>query len=256
MDDFLSRGNICFKDKQNITYNVCSLSYELNENGTFKYSFKPNYNVIRLLEGEDFGGIPGLNLDLKKSEYVRTIIPVFISERVPQKNREGYDEILMKMGMSFMDPILYLIKTDEHYCGDTLFVKEYKEKRTVNVNNELIKCNSYGTIKFILDNIALGNDIEFPDFLINNENSYSVFKTLLFIYRKMNVVRKEAHDLGVEKAKQNKAYKGRKPIMVNPLRFEELQQLVNKKELTNIEAAKKMGISIDKYYRVKKEISK
>lgn len=53
-------------------------------------------------------------MDLKKKEYIRkNIIPTFISERVPQKNREDFYELLEKLNMKFMDPIEYLIRTDE-----------------------------------------------------------------------------------------------------------------------------------------------
>lgn len=80
----------------------------------FEYVFEPNYFLIDLLDSKYFQGIPGLNLDLKKQEYIRkNIIPTFISERVPQKNREDFYELLEKLNMKSMDPIEYLIRTDD-----------------------------------------------------------------------------------------------------------------------------------------------
>ena len=51
-------------------------------------------------------------------------------------------------------------------------------------------------------------------------------------------------------------YRGRKPIEVDEILFTELLNKVNNKEITSNEAAKKLGISIDKYYRYKKYLQK
>ena len=119
MKTFESVGTICNPGPFNLIYAICDLEYILNDDDSFKYIFTPNYNTIDLLTSEYFQGIPGLNLDLKKEVYIREYrIPTFISERVPQKNREDYLELLAKVNMEYMDPIEYLIRTDEQYFGD------------------------------------------------------------------------------------------------------------------------------------------
>ena len=94
MKSSVSKGIICLKDELNIEFRVCVIEYILNEDETFEYRFYPNYDVISLLSDNLFQGIPGLNLDLKKEVYIRkNILPVFISERVPSKNREDYSYV-------------------------------------------------------------------------------------------------------------------------------------------------------------------
>lgn len=88
---FESVGTICLKGQNNFIYKICKITYRLFEDESFEYVFEPNYFLIDLLDSKYFQGISGLNLDLKKQEYIRkNIIPTFISERVPQKNREDF----------------------------------------------------------------------------------------------------------------------------------------------------------------------
>ena len=128
MKSITSEGLICVRDKNNTEYRVCRIIYTLNEDETFKYVFRPDYNVIAQTDSSFFQGIPGLNLDLHKPEYVRdNIVPTFISERVPQPNREDLYDLLAHLGMEYMNPIEYLIKTDMQYSGDKLYVREWIE---------------------------------------------------------------------------------------------------------------------------------
>lgn len=76
------------------------------------------------MDTKDFQGIPGLDLDLKKKSYTReNVIPVFISERAPAKNREDLWELLEKCDMQYLNPVEWLIRTNTQYPGDKLFVK-------------------------------------------------------------------------------------------------------------------------------------
>ena len=139
MKSFESVATICLKGQNNFIYKICKITYRLFEDESFEYVFEPNYFLIDLLDSKYFQGIPGLNLDLKKQEYIRkNIIPTFISERVPQKNREDFYELLEKLNMKFMDPIEYLIRTDEQYFGDNLFVIPYESKKKVFINNKMV----------------------------------------------------------------------------------------------------------------------
>ena len=123
MKSITSEGMICIRNKDNTEFRVCKITYIQNEDETFRYIFTPDYDVIGMTDSSFFQGIPGLNLDLHKPMYIReNMTPVFISERVPQPNREDYHELLAHLGMEYMNPIEYLIKTDMHYSGDKLYV--------------------------------------------------------------------------------------------------------------------------------------
>ena len=188
MKSVTTSGLICVKDKLNIEYSVCKIDYIINEDDTYKFVFTPYYDVIDLLESDIFQGIPGLNLDLRKEEYIReNMRPVFISERVPSEKREGYRDFLKKVGMDYMDPVEYLIRTDYKYSGDNFYVIRYKEREKVVLDNIPSEYDSIELIENIINNISHGKEV----YLDNgkNINDKNIFETLLFIYSK--IVRKQ-----------------------------------------------------------------
>ncbi len=252
MNKLISTGMICLKNDLNIEFYVCKITYILNEDESFKYIFEPNYNVISLLDSDIFQGIPGLNLDLKRKQYIRTSLPVFISERVPQKNREDFNEILSSLNMDYMNPIDYLIKTKMKYSGDNFYVKEFENKQKIIINNISNKNNTTDTIKIILNNIAKGNDVKINNLVINNKNRKDIYQTLIYIYQKSYNFIYYKQKEGIKNT--NHIYKGRKPIYVDKLEFLTLQDKINKKEISIKDACLKLGISIDKYYRYKKSL--
>lgn len=255
MKSYNSTGIISLKGPYNMVYRICVIEYTLWEDETFKYKFTPNYAVIDLLDSKYFQGIPGLDLDAKKDVYIRTEnVPVFISERVPQENREDFFDLLEEVEMDYMDPILYLIRTKKQYSGDNLFVEAYQKKEIVNINDFDINLNNNSLIKEILKNICLGNDVLANDQIINDDNRKEIYKLLLGIYSRSIESRKTLQKRGIEKAKEEHKYKGRKPISVDVLKFLDLSDKVEKKKMSPRSAASELGISIDKYYRFKKQI--
>ena len=252
MKTYISKGTICIPGDFNLIYRVCDIFYYLNSDDTFQYVFKPNYSVIELINSKYFQGVPGINLDLKKEEYIReNITPTFISERVPSKKRLDYFELLQKVGMEYMDPIEYLIKTDEQYFGDKLFVIPYENKKIIHINKDTHDTN-FSLLKIILLNICLGNDIIINNQKIDDENRKIFHDVFIDLYSRSYELRKEKQKEGIAKAKSDNKYKGRKPIKVNEVKFLEKLSLVNKKEISTKEAAASLGISIDKFYRLKK----
>ena len=188
MKSVTTSGLICVKDKLNIEYSVCKIDYIINEDDTYKFVFTPYYDVIDLLGSDIFQGIPGLNLDLRKEEYIReNMRPVFISERVPSEKREGYRDFLKKVGMDYMDPVEYLIRTDYKYSGDNFYVIRYKEREKVFLDNIPSESDSIELIENTIDNISHGNEVYLDNG--NNINDKNIFETLLFIYSK--IVRKQ-----------------------------------------------------------------
>ena len=257
MRSFISKGLICVKDSFHLIYNVCTITYEEREDETFKYIFEPNYSVIDLLTCKYFQGIPGLNLDLRRKEYIRdNIIPTFISERVPQKNRVDYYELLEDVNLEYMDPIEYLIRTKLQYFGDNFFCISYKDKKLDDFNNFTFFDNNNSFIKKILLSICIGNDVSFNGEIINDSNRKFAYDILIGIYSRSKEANKQAQVNGINRAKNDLKYKGRKPVPVNAAKFLELLDRVQKKKMTPKEAASSLGISIDKYYRLRKKLRK
>ena len=245
MKSIVSSGLICIKDKLNIEYVVCKIDYFFNDDETFKYVFTPYYNVIDLLDSDIFQGIPGLNLDLKKECYIReNIIPTFISERVPQNNREDLYELLQEVNMNYMNPVEYLIRTKKMYCGDSFYVVPYKECKDIYLNEIVGKCNVFGIIKIILSNMTEGNKIFINDKCIND---IRVFISLKYLYSKQlnELNRKQRYGIDENRNK----YLGRKPLKINELVLREEFERVEKGVITNEEAIKKLQISKSTYYR-------
>ena len=257
MKTYYSRGLIVVKDKFNITYLLSKIEYFYNEDETFKYVFTPSYSTISLLKSDIFQGLPGLNLDIKKEKYERiNRVPVFISERVPNKNREDYYELLKEVNMDYMDPIEYLIRVKGQYFGDPYFVITYKDKEKIDLDNLKGKYTNTELIKIILDNIAVGNDIIFNETLINDDNRKLIYDILIKLYKRSVTYKKEKQLEGISLAKINGKYKGRKRIEIDVINFLNYLNKINNKEITVKEACKNLGITIDKFYREKKRINK
>lgn len=257
MKTYYSRGLIVVKDKFNITHLLSKIEYFCNEDETFKYVFTPSYSTISLLKSDIFQGLPGLNLDIKKEKYERiNRVPVFISERVPNKNREDYYELLKEVNMEYMDPIEYLIRVKGQYFGDPYFVIAYKDKEKIDLDNLTGKYTNTDLTKIILDNIAIGNDIIFNDTLINDDNRKLIYDILIKLYKRSVTYKKEKQLEGISLAKINGKYKGRKRIEIDVINFLNYLNKINNKEITVKEACKNLGITIDKFYREKKRIKK
>ena len=257
MIGFESKGTICVFDKNKLLYAICEIDYLLNEDETFKYTFKPNYSVIELLKSDVFQGIPGLNLDLKKDEYIReNIVPTFISERVPPKSRENYYMMLEEHGLDYMNPIMYLVNDSGRYSGDNLFVLSFMEKMEVSYDDYHNNKTNNALIRDIISDICLGNDVIIGGQRIDDTNRKAFYDVLSSIYLRSLNINKKAQEEGINRAKERGVYKGRKAISVDMLKYMELLENVKEKKLTPREAADKLGISIDKYYRIKKKLQK
>lgn len=129
MREFTTTGMICVKDSHGFEHHISKIEYIEREDGSYSYVFTPDYSVIDMLPSSIFQGIPGLNLDLRKEQYRRDdMVPVFISERTPGENRVDLWELLEMYGMTYLNRLEWLIRTDLQYCGDPLYVKRYEEK--------------------------------------------------------------------------------------------------------------------------------
>ena len=255
MNRIISDGLICIKNKINIEFAICKIEYILWEDETFKYIFTPYYDVISLLESNIFQGIPGLEIDLKKKEYIReNVIPTFIAERVPSEKREDYYELIQEVGMNYMNPVDYLIKTQSKYSGDNLYVKEFTERKSVVIDDVVGKSNSLGVIKIMLDNLAYGNKIILNDRAI--ENSVDIFQTLSYIYKKGYNEIKEKQRLGKDEAKKMGNYKGRKAIEIDKLLFLEQVEQLDSKIISIDKVLENLKISRATFYRLKKKYQK
>ena len=111
-------------------------------------------------------------------------------------------------------------------------------------------------MKEILVNICKGNRVKIGEQIIDDSNRKIVHDILLSIYSRSYSLQKELQRKGIEKAKKNGKYRGRKPQEIEEVKFLDLLDKVNEGKIRPKEACEKLGISIDKYYRLKKKLQK
>lgn len=74
----------------------------------------------------------------------------------------------------------------------------------------------------------------------------SVFAALSELEREQTLQRQRE---GIEIAKANGKYKGRKPISIDEAKFEKLYNLWKNKEITAVEFQKRIGLKANTFYR-------
>ncbi len=169
MKESRTSGIICLKDDLGIEYRICKIDQIVRDDGHYSYSFRPNYSVIDMLPPTLFQGIPGLDLDLRKEEYVREDrIPVFISERTPDENRADLWELLQSAEMDHLNRLEWLMRTDLQYFGDRLYVIRFEEHRRIDMRDSELTFRVM-TIR-VLKNICAGNDVVLPHITIDDSN--------------------------------------------------------------------------------------
>lgn len=183
MKENITSGIICLKDDLGLEYRICRIDQIVRDDGHYRYTFKPNYSVIDMLPPALYQGIPGLDLDLRKEEYVREDrIPVFISERTPDENRADLWELLQSAGMDHLNRLEWLIRTDLQYFGDRLYVIKFEESRCIDMRDSELTFRVM-TMR-VLKNICAGNDVMLPHITIDDSNRTMAYFLLTDILSK------------------------------------------------------------------------
>ena len=258
MDCYAVDALVCLKDDLGLEYIVSQIEYKLWRNEEFEYIFKPNYSVIQLLDSSLFQGIPGIDLEMHKEEYVRrNSVPTFISERAPSSNREELWRLLEDCDMQYLNQLEWLIKTDTKYIGDRLYVRKPKSNKSfsiVNLDNELTHLKrTYDIQRTLLQNICLGYTIEYKGFIIDDNNRKTCYELLYRLFEREAIRLKKLQNDGINNAKKNGKYSGRKSIHVDDTKFYEVLQKYRNHRINGEEAAKMLGMSTSTFYRRIKE---
>lgn len=257
MREIITRGDICLNDEYNFTYKVADIIYTEREDESFVYEIRPDYSVISLLDTKDFQGIPGLDLDLKKESYIReNVIPVFISERSPGKNREDLWALLKDCDMQYLNQLEWLIRTDTKYSGDKLFVQR-PENKTLNVDSINSLGNRSAVIcRKMLETICYGNTVISPSVRIDDENRKQYFELLIALYSTERKFIDSQRSAGIAASAKNGNYKGRERIKIDKLAAQEIFLDYEAKNINSTDASKKLGISKSTFLRRYREYKK
>ena len=253
MKSRVSKGIIYHTDNNGIVYDICVIIHTQYEDDSFIYEFIPSYSNIELIKDTEFGGIPGLDLSIQKDIYIRKdIIPVFISERTPSKNRENLYEELQRANLEYIDPINWLINSNTKYIGDRLLVKEYYESIDLSIDTNSYNKRTVDLLKDILLKLGSLNNITIDNNKVEN-NKKLLFSTLYCIYERELKKNNIAQLRGINNAKSNKKYTGRIPKKISVMKLEDTFDKYNNKKITRQEAQEKLGVSQATFYRLLKK---
>lgn len=272
---FRSVGVIKAVDKNKNRYNVGEVSFERYDDQNFQYVFSPYWKLIEFLPKEVFDGLPGINMDVRKEHYYRVnMTPSFISKRTPSRTRENVKELLAEVGLDYYDRFEWLLRTDRH-CGDDNFVVERKRDEecifkaidadTINMvqpgdkiilnrlcdiapNRKMLSeslfrlLQSGATISVKEDNITFSAELSpNPLYILERMTEYS---------KAFDAIRRKE---GIEQAKNEEKYKGRKRIEVDALVFEDIVDKFEKGIIIETQALDKLSVSRSTFYRRMRE---
>lgn len=249
------KGTIFAVDKMQIEYAVCNITQVNYIDDSYEYIFEPNYTVIDMLSSDVFQGIPGLDLDYRMKKYVRhNRVPTFIYERTPQSNREDLYEYLDESKLEFLDPLEWLIRTDYKYTGDNLVVKRYQEAvnswQVKMIPGSTIKLDSvlplgktnYKRLKTMLQLVAIGCNLHIPEFNIDDSNRKNIYGMIKTLYEAEYKNRGKRQQKGIENAKDEGKYMGRKKIDVSLPKLAEVSDLLEDGVISTVEAMDRLGL--------------
>lgn len=239
-------------------YRIARIAYLEREDESYVYRFQPDYSVIDLLPPPLFQGIPGLDLSKRKREYVReNMTPVFIGERTPGEDREDLWSLLESHGMTYLNRLEWLIRTETRYGGDRLFVDRYDPddwKRTIFFEKmEAEEVRSAPLMKRLLQAICMGHMVNASGFRVEDENLKAYHALLMALYRKEKRFIREQQTAGVRISAEKGKYRGRKRIPLDALKQHEVFTAYQMGRLTETEAIQKLKISRSTFFRRLKE---
>jgi hypothetical protein len=222
-----------------------------------------------------FDGIPGIDMDVRKEHYYRVnMTPSFISKRTPSRTRENVKELLDEVGLDYYDRFEWLLRTDRH-CGDDNLVVERKrneesvfetiDAETINSvqpgdkiilnrlcdiapNRKMLSeslfrlLQSGATISIKEDNITFSAEL--------SPNPLYILERMMEYSRAYDAIRRKE---GIEQAKSEEKYKGRKRMEVDALVFEDIADKFEKRIIIETQALDKLGMSRSTFYRRMRE---
>lgn len=265
-------GIIKVFDRNNRNYNVGEIVFERFDEQNFQYIIKPYWQLIEQIPQGLFQGIPGINMELRRDAYYRVnMTPTFISMRTPSESRENVRELMRSVGLDYYDRFEWLLRSEMRCGDDNLFVvrKPTDNLRIENIESAMNRYLHPGDVVEI-DNLSdiQGNNSKLIENLftllqsgvqiyIRSENRYiddNERKTMLYLLRNilesMDRNNKTRRQAGIENAKLNGRYLGRKPIKVDDQLLKQVAIAFLNKHISEQEAINRLGItSRSTFYR-------
>lgn len=273
--DTTNTGIIQAVDFHGRRFNVAEITFERHGEADYQYIIRPYWLCIEFLPDGVFQGIPGIDLDLGQDEYYRVnFVPAFIEMRTPSESRVDVRELMEEVGLDYYDRFEWLLRTNRTCGDDNLKVMRKREPLRININDigqvvlvpgDIVEVDSLsditGRMGVIVERmyrlLQSGANI-----FINKENRLlELNERRAMLYMLKNILeangrfRRNRIEEGIEIAKVNHKYAGRKPIEVNQNELNETAILFKDKEITEQEAMNRLGLkSRSTFYRKLKSI--
>ena len=242
---YVNSGIIKAVMKSGEKISVAQIDYQEFDEENFQYVITPYWEIIDRLPASVFQGIPGIDMDLRLERYYRVnYIPTFIAERTPSENREDLWELLEAVGLDYYDRFEWLLRTTMRAANDNLIVErrrasqvvdgftsgmlsalQYGDKVIVN-SMEAIADTAAGFAEGIFTVVTNGVDIISQNGQVLVDTTTRAAMVPIVVTQRL-ITRREhaAHRRdGIERAKKDGRYTGRKPIEVD----EEVLRQVNR----------------------------
>jgi hypothetical protein len=268
---YVNSGIIKAVMKNGEKISVAQIDYQEFDEENFQYVISPYWEIVDGLPASVFQGIPGIDMDLRLETYYRVnYIPTFIAERTPSENREDLWEILESVGLDYYDRFEWLIRTPMRAANDNLIVERRRTEQVVEKYTTGILSNLQYGDKVIVDSmeaiadttagfadeiftvITNGVDIisESGQMLVDITTRSSMIP--IIIAQKIIAQREYAKNRrsGIEQAKKQGKYTGRKPIEVDEKVLRQVNQELKAGLISVEEAMKRTKIgSKSTFYR-------
>lgn len=250
---------------------VAQIDYQEFDEENFQYVISPYWEIVDGLPASVFQGIPGIDMELRLERYYRVnYIPTFIAERTPSENREDLWDILESVGLDYYDRFEWLLRTTMRSANDNLIVERRRISQvTEQFTSGVLSTLQYGD-KVIVDSMEAISDTTagFSDAIfiaitsgvdIINQSGQILVDALtraamISVVVTQRIITRREHASsrrdGIEQAKKNGKYTGRKPIEVDEKILRQAVMEIDKGIITVEEAMRRTKIgSKSTFYR-------
>ena len=273
---YINSGIIKAVMKNGEKVSVAQIDYQEFDEENFQYVITPYWDIVDGLPSSVFQGIPGIDMDLRLKDYYRVnYIPTFISERTPSENREDLWELLESVGLDYYDRFEWLLRTEMRAANDNLIVERRRLQETAEqFAPDVISALQYGdkviveSLEAIADTTAGFADVMFTivtsgvdvitksgQVLIDAATRAAMIPYVITQRIISRRERKANRQKGIEKAKKDGKYTGRKPIVVDETALRQVAKELDEGIITVEEAMRRTKInSRSTFYRKLKKL--
>lgn len=273
---YINSGIIKAVMKNGDKVSVAQIDYQEFDEENFQYVISPYWEIVDGLPASVFQGIPGIDMDLRLKDYYRVnYIPTFISERTPSESREDLWELLESVGLDYYDRFEWLLRTSMRAANDNLIVERRRMEETVKqFASGVISGLQYGdkviveSLETIADTtagladgmfsiVAGGVDVitQSGQVLVDAMTRAAMVPYMItqrIISRRERAANRQE---GIEQAKKQGKYTGRKPIEVDENALRQVARELDEGLITVEEAMKRVKInSRSTFYRKLKRL--